>query len=249
MEKEVHFRSSVLVNGDVLKMDRKAASHTQQSFSAACGSVSLATVRRAEQGHRIVISLLEMMAKVLGNPTEKYIRHEIINEKSEYSISIDGEWVGFYVETDRGATPYMVEEDITFHQTGNRITGTSVTRDPVEERHEQFEDCKVVHNAVMGLHHVDGWQAPFGIGTFILKSSRNDDWLEGFSSWHDPDSDRIETTRFIIVRKNSLSFDKYYSEAKQIITNDIPLYELRKLMESGYSMESSIRMLSKASGP
>lgn len=243
----MNFRASVLVDGDVLKMDRKAARHTQQSFSAACGSVSLATVRRAEQGHRVVISSLEMMAKVLGSPTEKYLRHEIINEKSEYSISIDGEWVGFYVETDRGATPYVVEEDITFHQSGNRVTGTSVTKVPVEERREQFEDCKVVHNSVMGLHHVDDWQAPFGIGTFILKSSRNDDWLEGFSAWHDPDSDRIETTRFIIVRKSSLSFDKYYKEAKQIIANDIPLYELRKLMESGYSMESSFRMLSTAS--
>lgn len=244
MDNEREAAGSVKVNGEMLKADRKQAGHTQQSLMAACGSVSLATLRRAEQGHRIRKVSLDRIAAVLDHEVDRYIRAELLNQKTEFAITVEGKWIGLFIEADRGVPPYIVVDETTFHQTGDRVSGGSINLEPSEDRHEQFEECRVVHNAVVGLHHIDEWQAPFGIGSFVVKSSRNDDWLEGFSSWYDPDTDRIETSRYILVRKASSVCDKYVEEARKILEQDIFLYQLRKLMETGYSVQDSIRMLS-----
>ncbi len=236
-------RSSVLVEGELLKSDRKKAGYTQQSFCAVCNSVSLATVRRAEQGNRVFVPALRKMAEVLGHPLERYVRPDFIHQKAEYAISIEGDWTGFFVEADRGVHPYVVEEATVLKQLGDRVTGTTKITGSSEERQEHLEDCRVVHNALLGLHQVDDWQAPFGIGTFIVKSMRNDDWLEGFSSWFDPDTDLVETSRYILVRKSSRSFEKYCEEARKILSQDAHLYQLRKLMETGYKLKDAIQML------
>ena len=244
METESDASSTVKVNGEILKADRKHAGHTQQSLMATCESVSLATLRRAEQGHRIRSVFLKRIAEVLGHDVDRYVRTDFLNQKTEFAISIHGQWVGLYIEADRGVPPYVVMDETTFHQTGDSVAGGSVNIDPDEGRHEQFEDCRVVHNTVVGLHHIDDWQAPFGIGSFVLKSSRNDDWLEGFSSWYDPDTDRIETSRYILVRKSSSICERYVEEARKILEQDIFLYQLRKLVETGYGVQDAITMLS-----
>lgn len=241
---DVETASSVKVNGEVLKSDRKEAGHTQQSLTAACGSVSLATLRRGEQGHRIRRTALNRIAQVLGQDADRYIRADLLNQKTEFAILVEGAWTGLFIEADRGVPPYIVVDETTFHQSGDSLSGGSVNVEPMEERHEQFEDCRVVHNTIVGVHHIDEWQAPFGIGSFVVKASRNDDWLEGFSSWYDPDTDRIETSRYILVRKASAICDKYVEEARKILEQDIFLYQLRKLMETGYGIEDSIKMLS-----
>lgn len=236
-------RSSVRVNGELLKSERKKSGHTQLSFAEACESVSLATIRRAEQGHRVARSSLRRMAEVLGQPQDHFIRPGFLSQKSEFAISVAGDWVGLFIEADRGVPPYVVMEETHIQQQGDKIIAESLVKSPNETRRERYEDCRVVHNAIVGLHHIDEWQAPFGIGAFILKSSRNDDWLEGFSSWFDPDTDRIETSRYILVRKNSAVSDKYIEEAKSVLEQDLYLYQLRKLIETGYSTTDAVKML------
>ena len=139
METEFDVSSSVKVNGETLKADRKQAGHTQQSLMAECESVSLATLRRAEQGHRIRIVFLRRIAEVLGHDVQRYIRTDFLNQKTEFAISIDGKWVGLYIEADRGVPPYIVMDETTFHQTGDSVTGGSVNIDPTDE-HGQFCD-------------------------------------------------------------------------------------------------------------
>ena len=58
--------NTVKVKGIQLKADRLAAGHSQESFAATCGSVSLATVRRAEQSHRIMQPSLKKMSDPLS---------------------------------------------------------------------------------------------------------------------------------------------------------------------------------------
>ncbi len=244
MEQRTDTNGSVKVNGEALKADRKQAGHTQQSLVVACGSVSLATLRRAEQGHRVRCASLIRIASILGHEVDRYVRADLLNQKTEFAITVEGNWFGLYIEADRGVRPYIVVDETTFHQTGDSVAGGSVNIDPPDHRQEQFEDCRVVHNTVVGLHHIDAWKAPFGIGSFVVKSTRNDDWLEGFSSWYDPDTDRIETSRYILVRKDSSTSERYVAEARKILEQDIFLYELRKLVETGYGVEDAIRMLS-----
>ncbi|MDA5093665.1 helix-turn-helix transcriptional regulator [Aliiroseovarius sp. KMU-50] len=244
MSETASVHPSVLVNGALLKADRKAAGYTQSSFSAACASVSLVTVRRAEQGHRIIKTSLQRMAAVLEQPIERYFASELSEKKNDYVISVEGKWTSYFVETDHGKPPYLVEEAVEFFQHGSQVTGKAVVETTDEERTEAFDTTKVFRNVVIGTIFTQEWEPPLGMGTLILASSRNNDWLEGFTSWYDTDTDRIEISRNIYVRSGCPSFEKYCEDAKHAMNREIQMFRLRKLVEAGYEMEEAFSMLS-----
>jgi transcriptional regulator with XRE-family HTH domain len=245
MPKNIH--SSARVDGALLKRDRKAAGFTQASFSAECGSVSLVTVRRAEQGHRIIRAYLNSMAEALGHPVERYIIQDDLAEATEYVVSLDGDWTGYFVESDRGALPYVVQEDIELRQTGAFVDGDFTCYCPTEIRRETVRGARVINNVISGTIYPDRWLLPSGLASFVQVVSRNNDWLEGFSIWYDPDSDQIETSRMISVRKRSASYLQYLREARRIMDNDVSMYQLRNLIERGYDFDDAVAMVQAAS--
>lgn len=241
MPKNTH--SSARVDGALLKKDRKAAGYTQASFAAECGSVSLVTVRRAEQGHRIIRAYLKSMAEVLARPVARYIIEDDLAAATEYVVSLDGEWTGFFIESDRGALPYVVQEDIELRQNGTRVDGDYTCYCPTEIRSETVRGAKVINNVLYGTLQPVHWQLPSGLATVMQMVSRNNDWLEGFSVWYDSDSDQIEMSRMISVRNNSDTFLQYIREARRIMDNEVSMYQLRNLTERGYDFNDAVAMV------
>lgn len=238
---------SVQVDGDLLKRDRKEAGYTQVAFTAACESVSLVTVRRAEQGHRIINTSLERMASVLERSATRYIAHDPLDSATEYAVQLEGLWTHFFIEDDRDRSPYVIEETMTLRQAGSRVEGDTISHGLEGTRNSYFEATKVINNVLYGSTIIEDWPIPSGLTSFIQMASRNDDWLEGFGSWYDADSIRVETSRFIAVRQSSTNYQWFADEAKTIMERDLPLFRLRKLMEAGYSIDDAYEMLSVVS--
>jgi len=235
--------ASVSVDGTLLKTDRKAAGFTQASFCAECASVSLITVRRAEQGHRIIRPYLARMASVLGRPVERYAVEDELAAATEYVVSLTGEWTGFYIEADRGALPCVVQEDIVLRQNGAYVDGDYCVYAPTEIRTEKLKGGRVINNVLSGVICPSQWLLPSGMASLMQMVSRNNDWLEGFTVWYDSDSDQIETSRMISVRKNSAFYLQYLREARRIVEGDLAIYRMRNLMEKGYGFDDAVAMM------
>lgn len=243
MKKPTDVHPSVSINAQLLKNDRKTAGFTQASFAAACGSVSLATIRRAEQGHRIIAASLRRMAAVLDQDIKRYIANDSPEKDSEYAAWIEGEWLGFYVEADHRFLPYVISAEISIKQIGNRIKGRWVCATPFGERIERYMDCKLHNNNLTGFTRVEGLALPRGVASLNQASSRNNDWLEGYSTWFDSRTGSSEVSRNIAVRKNSQFFGRYLEEARFIITKELTNYRMRKLIEAGYPIRDAVTML------
>jgi transcriptional regulator with XRE-family HTH domain len=235
---------TVQVDGQLLKADRKAAGHTQASFAERCGSVTLVTVRRAEQGNRIIRSSLKRMADVLGRPLKRYIPIDIFSDTSEFVVSVAGAWTGFFIDAGPGTSPRLVEESIVFEQNGHHVSGDLKSASTSQTSHKILETTKVADNVVFGLTLVPGLPVPSGLGSFMLASTKNNDWLEGFRCWHNPDSDCTEFSKMIAVRNSTPRFSQYIEEARSLIEKEVPAFQLRKLMEAGYGVGDASVMLS-----
>lgn len=234
---------SVDINARLLKKDRKVAGLTQASFAAACESVSLATIRRAEQGHRIIISSLRRMATVLDQDLDRYIAIDDPESSSEYVAWIEGDWAGFYVEADHTFLPYIVSTEISIKQNASRIEGDLLSETPAGQRAEHYRDCTIRNNVLAGFTVVEGLTLPRGLSCINQVSSRNNDWLEGFSTWFDSRTGSAEVSRNIAVRKSSQFFDRYIEEAHFIVQKELTNFRLRKLFEAGYPLMDAVTML------
>lgn len=234
---------SVKIDGVLLQKDRKLAGFTQASLCAACDSVSLATIRRAEQGYRIIESSLKRIAKILNHPRERYIVRTPLGAPNNTAISLAGLWTGIYVEANQGTLPYLVVETISIRQDGSSVEGTLINNGLSNAPVERFKDCVLVENVLTGSIWTEGCVPPAGLSTFNLMVTRSGDWLDGYCSWFDVDSDQVEQSRFITVRQDSPNYTRYLSEAKACAEAERSNYRLRKLTESGYELCDAIKML------
>jgi len=240
---------SININNGLLKNDRKAAGFTQVSFAAACDSVSLATIRRAEQGHRIIVSSLRRMGAVLNQDFERYIVADSPDVESEYVAWIEGEWLAYFVEADRRLLPYIVTVDISITQNANRIDGRWDYTTPTGKHVERLMDCKIQNNVLTGFTAVDGMGLAHGLSCLNQVVSRNNNWLEGFAIWYDTNTARTELSRSIGVKKNCRNFDQYIEEARFLIARELDNYRMRKLVEAGYSIRDAVTMLTAIDYP
>ena len=189
MATDLNVHSSVQVKSDVLKSDRKNAGYTQAAFCAACRSVSLSTVRRAEQGFRVTESALRRMAGVLNKPFERYVAALQSGSPSDFVAWLAGEWTCVYVMAKNNAAPYVTTQEIIIRQNGDRIEGVAVDAVGTETSDTISFSGKVANNVALGSISVNALQASNGSGVFCQISKRHNSWLEGPSSWFDPDSD------------------------------------------------------------
>ncbi len=208
----------------------------------------MVTVRRAEQGKRIIATYLRRMAETLGQPADRYVIEDVLEAASEYVVSLEGEWSGFFVESDRGVLPYVVQEDVELRQKGGGLEGSFTAYCPYEVRVEHLNDTRVINNVVFGTIRRTKWRPPDGLSTVVQVASRGNDWLEGFAVWYDADTDQAEVSRMITVRKNCPDYLQYMREARRIMESEVLLYRLRNLVEKGYDFGDAVAMVQAVEG-
>lgn len=241
-------RPTVRVSGELLKRDRTKLGHSQESFSAACGSVSLATVRRAEQGHRIMFSAIKAMSETLGQPIDRYVVEET-SESGQHSIAsrFAGEWLCLNVGPNSRGQPFVLETDVYIAEKNGTLSGSTqvknYSRHASEQYTEQYDEIGISGNLFIATYHVRNSGRQTEPGAEVVKAYRNGQWLEGFSSWYDADTDRIENSRVIFVQKSGRLFDEYLAEAKEHMKQEVAIFRVRKLIETGYSFEEAVGMM------
>ena len=226
---------SVMVDGDVLRRDRKASFSSAEQFAQVCGA-SVPTVYRAERGGPVRIDYLRGMARALKADVEKYCLTEMPTAPAE---TIADTWSAYLIAADQRVIPYIVEENVRLAAERDRISGTGAADTPQGPRTKVFHDCRVVGNLFVGTVHIEGWAQPSGTGSFSLYISRNRCWMEGFASWYDPDSDRIETSRYIMVRHQGYDFEEYRTWARELMAEELRFYLFRKSYEIDYRTEAA----------
>ena len=235
--------SSVRIRSDVLKKDRKDAGFTQSAFSAACRSVSLSTVRRAEQGYRVTEPAAKKMAQILDRPVERYIAKPDDDRRADYVAWLAGDWTCFHVEIEQNTTPRLTLSEMRIRQSGGQVVGEIVNA-AINNRVvlESFK-AEVINNVVSGRSFHTGDGALSGMGTFCCLAKRHNGWLEGYFSFVNQNGDSIENARFIAVRHKIPNFDRYVLEAKIIIGREVSIFRIKKLLEAGYEIDDAIVML------
>ncbi len=113
--------AAVPVRGDVLRRIRKKNFPSAEAFAAACGSVSLPTVYRAERGGPIMLSYLSRIADELGVDVD-----DLRVARIEGATDLTGEWLGLVLVTDRFGHPSVILEEIHLEQSGNKVEGRTI---------------------------------------------------------------------------------------------------------------------------
>lgn len=220
---------TVSVNGALLRSDRLAASLTQEALHALCAiRFSIGTLRRAERGERIGRRFLTSIAEALDNPTERYIANQTEKERWPQSRwDLSGHWTFLFVQDDLGEAPYLVEEQGLLDQKGQDITGSfdaSYRNFSVTDRLYQ---AKVIDDMLLAECRIDGWPLPFGLSSIQLKVQRGGDWLDGFTTWYDLDSQRIECSRHIGIRHGSTCEESYLQQARRFMAEELTIFSSR----------------------
>ena len=227
---------SLLVDGNLLRSDRKARFRSAEEFSQVCGA-SVPTIYRAERGGPVRFEYLRGMARALKAEVERYVLADAPPDLAAASVA--DRWSAYLIAADKRIVPYIVEEDVRLRAERELISGTGAAGTPQGHRTKLFQSCQVVENVFFGTVSIDGWEQPSGTGSFSLCISRNRRWMEGFASWYDPDSDRIETSRYIMVRHQGHDFEEYRNQARRLMSEELRFYLLRKTYEMDYRTDAA----------
>lgn len=231
------------IRSDVLKKDRKNAGFTQSAFSAACRSVSLSTVRRAEQGYRVTEPAMRKMAQILDYPASRYIIKPDEDNRANYVAWLAGEWTCFYVEVEQGTTARLVSNALQVKQSGGQIVGEVVSAADNKRVVVEAFKAEVINNVATGRSIHMGGVAPSGIGTLYCLAKRHNGWLEGYFSGVAQNGDAVDNARFIAVRHNTPDYDQQILEATTIIEREVSMFRIKKLLEAGYNLDDALVML------
>lgn len=212
-------KSSVIVDGEKLYTDRKRLGLSVQALvdkskeSPLNMHVSKSTIDRAERGLAIRQSSLKAIARLLNEPHEKYIYSSELQVGSEANLS--GAWEGFFIEPDINLRPSIVEIKMVFNQQ-NGLTSEmdALIRRADEESTEKAVETQLIDDLVLVKSYIVGWKQPSGISSTMMKLSRGDDLLDGYTTWLDLDSQDIEVSKIILARKSSRYFEKYWRMAE-----------------------------------
>ncbi|MEM1402938.1 MAG: hypothetical protein AAGG55_06365 [Pseudomonadota bacterium] len=212
---------SVPVNGPVLWADRLKVASTEEAFLDLMGdrAVSLSTLQRAERSQPIQLDKLELIAAVLGETCEKYVRKSSkIDPRT--SCDITGSWVGMYVEPNIDHELVLVESDVKIQQRESLLSiNISERGSDGELRSEVIVEGYVYDHLVYILSYIEGWRLPWGMSSTMLKVDVGEEVLRGRSTWYDKDTTQVETSENIFVRKGSHMFDTYVERARARLLN------------------------------
>lgn len=222
---------SIRIEGALLRRDRKRLFRSAEEFSEVCGA-SVPTIYRAERGGPIRVEYLSGMARALQTEPERYLLSAA--GATGPAADIADRWSAYLIAADPRIQPYIVEEDVRLRAEGDLLQGTGTATTPQCHRVKIYDNCRMAQQVFYGTVRIDGWEDPSGTGSFALSVSRNRRWMEGFASWYDPDSDRIETSRYIMVRHQGDDFEDYRARARELMAEEMRFYVLRKNYEFDY---------------
>lgn len=234
---------SVRVNGDDLRFLRKKRFSSAEAFAAACESVSVPTIYRAERGGPILKSYLDRMARELGVSSERLIAPEGGSDRIVSDLVLTGEWLGLYVATDRYGQPYTISEEVTFVQNGARVEGHSEFETREGRMRDKFVDCTFKDNVFVGQTRSEDWPFPLDSGLFALSGTRKFTWLDGYLCWFDLDTERPEFSKYILINQKSPRAEAELAAARAFLEDEIKLMRVRRFIESGYSFERSVNLI------
>ncbi|GFE48377.1 hypothetical protein So717_01300 [Roseobacter cerasinus] len=229
---------SVRVRGDVLRRIRKRSFRSAEAFSAACGSVSLPTVYRAERGGPILLSYLSRIARELDVDVE-----QLRVSAAESSANLTGRWMGLVLVTDKFGHPSVILEDIHMEQNGTKVFGRTVQKVNGDTMVDVFRDCSFQDNVLCGQSRSETWTFPLETAFFILSGSRDMTWLDGYVTWLDIDSQIPQSSKYIMVRHGTDGFEMHVKHAHRIMDDEAKLLRTRRLLENGYSFSTSLALV------
>lgn len=235
-------KDSTLVRGAELRRLRKKLFKSAEAFSAACGSVSVPTIYRAERGGPVLRSYLNRMTRELKIDPDQLILPEG-EAGNDQRGTLTGDWFGLFLSADRFGHVRVINEDSQLLQTNDRIEGRFVFRENNEAMADTLENAEFRDNVLCGQRRSEKWSFPLECGTFVLSGGRDLTWLDGYLSWFDLDSEQTRFSKYILIRKNSMSFDADLKNAHRLMNDESRLLRIRRFLESGYDFATSLTLV------
>ena len=94
-----------------------------------------------------------------------------------------------------------------------------------------------IGGAISGYAYAEGIPKPIGVSPIQTLVSRAGDWLEGFCTWYDLSSNRIECSKMIPVRRSPAFPERYLDEARRWIGIEMELFKRGRLGELDHITE------------
>lgn len=236
------------VKGIELRRLRKQTFKSAEAFSAACESVSVPTIYRAERGGPILKSYLNRMARMLGVEADRLIPPLDADGKAQV-VDLTGEWLGHFLLTDRFGHPCILSEDAVLTQIDETVEARMVYRENNETMIDVYENARFKDNVLCGQLRSEKWSFPLECGAFVLSGGRSLSWLDGYLSWFDLDSEKPQFSKYILIRKGTDSFDADAKKAHRILEDEMKLLRTRRFLESGYNFETSLSLVTASEEP
>lgn len=223
--------TSITPNCILLVSDRENQSMSQESLEyiikESGASVNISTIRRAERGQNIRMDSLVSIARGLGYDAERYILDESLLENVS-NADVSGDWLGYFIELDisKNITENsLVTSTMQISQHGCNLQINAITETPDGDNREmRFVDATLLRDMLAFRSFYPAWRQPSGVASSQLKLGKGGDWLDGFSIWYDLDTEQIECSREIHVRKDAPYFDAYCEEANRLMLQEKELY-------------------------
>ncbi|MGI9463004.1 MAG: hypothetical protein ACR2OM_03645 [Aestuariivirgaceae bacterium] len=216
----------VTLDGGLLRQTRKLKGYPSRSSfvdslnDSGRPTISLSTLQRAELSQRIDISSARYICAFLDESVDRFLIDQA-NEVQEFEPDLSGEWIFFFIECDAYRS-YNVRRGVC-HLTMNEdgIIGKDFIADDKGKAVERIVTARRIRNVIMGETTVDGSTPPYGCGQFMAALRRGDDWLDGVSTWYDRDTDRVEWSRDIWVRRSCLDEEALIDLAKREMDEEL----------------------------
>jgi hypothetical protein len=128
--------------------------------------------------------------------------NQVINKDA---LNLTDTWEAKFNEPDSEGNNILTNETINLTQRGNAFSGKSNIQKPYPRCF--IYQAVIYHNLVWGQYHKSGEQkgAIAGRGVFLLEISQDRKSMEGFCSWMDHDTKKIESSKYVWVRLNVTS--------------------------------------------
>lgn len=240
--------NSTRVRGDDLRRLRKRVFKSAEAFAAACGSVSVPTIYRAERGGPILKSYLRRMARELDVDIEHLMdAPEAGGDRRQNDLT--GAWYGLILATDRFGHPYLIGEETELVQNGERVEGQAISHNANETMIDTFVHASFKDSVFSGQLRSEKWHFPLESAAFVVSASRGASWLDGYITWFDLDSENAQFSKYILLRRDAENFETDLKNARAIFNDESKLLRTRRFLETGYDFGTSLALVNAADGP
>jgi transcriptional regulator with XRE-family HTH domain len=223
-------KNSSYVDGGLIRQDREKKDLKRTALvERGNRSFSLSTLKRAEERKdKISIETLKGIAIALEQPYSRYLltRREEIPDK-EYVLKMAGLWTVFYVEAELTGGPFVTMEKATINQKSKTFSGKYECLTYKREYNFALEGT-VSYKTISGTYFVPERLSSIGRGVFQLLSLREGDWLEGYCTWHDYDSTKIECSKNIWIREGAAYPEILAREAQELMNIELSVLSHRR---------------------